>query len=66
MTPRGWGPPRTLAALIALGMCNHTLLGGSRVAVSLDALARGASPAIVGVLAVAIGASLVLYYKPQG
>jgi len=43
-------PSRTLAALIALGTCNHATLSGARVAVSLDALARGASPATVGVL----------------
>jgi len=43
-------PSQTLAALIALGICNHTTLTGARVVVSLDALARGASPATVGVL----------------
>jgi MFS family permease len=43
-------PSRTLAALIALGICNHVTLSGARVAVSLDALARGASPLTVGVL----------------
>ena len=50
MTPQGWTPPRTLAALIGLGMCNHALLSGTRVSVSLDALSRGASPAVVGLL----------------
>ncbi|MGE5171905.1 MAG: MFS transporter [Rudaea sp.] len=34
--------------LIALGIANHVVLTGSRVAVSLDALARGASAATVG------------------
>ena len=43
-------PSRTLAALIALGVLNHVVLSGARVAVSLDALARGASPARVGLL----------------
>ena len=43
-------PSRALAGLIALGICNHVTLSGARVAVSLDALARGASPATVGVL----------------
>ena len=43
-------PSRTLAALIALGVANHVVLSGSRVAVSLDALGRGASPAVVGLL----------------
>jgi MFS family permease len=39
-------PP--FAVLIALGIANHLVLTGSRVAVSLDALARGASAATVG------------------
>jgi MFS family permease len=43
-------PSRTLAALIVLGICNHVTLSGARVAVSLDALARGASVATVGLL----------------
>ena len=43
-------PSRTLVALIALGICNHVALSGARVAVSLDALGRGASPLAVGVL----------------
>jgi MFS family permease len=43
-------PSRTLAALIALGICNHVALSGARVAVSLDALGRGASPLTVGAL----------------
>jgi len=43
-------PSRTLAALIFLGVCNHVTLSGARVAVSLDALDRGASAATVGVL----------------
>jgi MFS family permease len=33
-----------------LGIANHVVLSGSRVTVSLDALARGASPFTVGVL----------------
>ncbi|HET7096056.1 MAG TPA: MFS transporter [Casimicrobiaceae bacterium] len=41
---------RTLAALILLGIANHTVLSGSRVIVSLDALSMGASPFTVGVL----------------
>lgn len=49
MTP-GYRPPRTLVALILLGICNHAMLTGARVAVSLDALANGASAAVVGVL----------------
>jgi len=44
------GTKRTLAALILLGIANHTVLTGSRVIVSLDALSMGASPFTVGVL----------------
>jgi len=40
----------TLATLIPLGIANHTILAGSRVVVSLDALSLGASPLTVGVL----------------
>jgi MFS family permease len=36
--------------LIGLGVANHVALAGSRVAVSLDALARGANAATVGLL----------------
>ena len=38
------------AALIALGILNHMVLSGSRVTVSLYALAQGATPLIVGIL----------------
>jgi len=41
---------RRLAALIALGIANHSVLTGSRVIVSLDALSMGASTFTVGVL----------------
>ena len=41
---------RTLGVLILLGIANHSVLAGSRVVVSLDALSRGASPFTVGVL----------------
>jgi len=41
---------RTLVGLIALGILNHTVLAGSRVTVSLDALSKGASPFVVGSL----------------
>ena len=41
---------RTLAGLIPLGIANHSILTGSRVVVSLDALSLGASPFTVGVL----------------
>jgi MFS family permease len=41
---------RTLVALIPLAIANHAVLAGNRVTVSLDAIARGASPFTVGVL----------------
>ena len=41
---------RAFAVLLALGILNHVALTGARVGVSLDALARGASPATVGLL----------------
>jgi MFS family permease len=41
---------RAFATLVGLGIANHTVLAGARVGVSLDALARGASPATVGLL----------------
>jgi MFS family permease len=41
---------RTLAGVILLGVVSHTVLAGSRVAVALDALSRGATPWTVGVL----------------
>jgi MFS family permease len=42
--------PRTLPALIALGILNHTVLTGSRVTVSLYALSLAGSPFVVGAL----------------
>lgn len=44
------GETRTLYALIALCIANHMVLVGSRVVVTLSALAQGAGPAQVGVL----------------
>ena len=41
---------RTLAVLVPMGIANHSVLTGSRVIVSLDALSMGASPFTVGVL----------------
>ncbi len=48
----GAGPrrSRTLPALIALGILNHTALTGSRVTVSLYALSLDSSPLLVGTL----------------
>jgi MFS family permease len=45
----GWGRAQ-MPTLIGLGVANHIVLTGSRVTVSLDALARGASPGTVGSL----------------
>jgi len=42
--------PAQMGTLIGLGIANHVVLTGSRVTASLDALARGASPATVGAL----------------
>ena len=41
---------RLLAVLIPLGIASHTVLAGSRVAISLAALAQGASAFTVGIL----------------
>jgi MFS family permease len=41
---------RLLATVIVLGIANHTILTGSRVAISLEALSLGASAFTVGVL----------------
>ena len=54
-------PSRTLTALILLGVCNHIVLSGSRVTVSLNALAGGASPAVVGLL-MALFALLPMFF----
>ena len=40
----------TLTAIVALGIANHVTLAGNRVTVSLEALALGASTALVGLL----------------
>ncbi len=44
------GVSPTLAAMIGLGIANHTVLTGSRVTVTLEALRLGASTATVGTL----------------
>ena len=41
---------RLLGLLVVLGMANHSVLTGSRVIISLDALSHGASPLTVGSL----------------
>ena len=50
MTGRAGHDTPTLAFLILFGIANHSVLTGSRVIVSLNALSSGASPFTVGVL----------------
>lgn len=50
MTDAARRDSRTLTLLVLLGIANHSVLSGSRVIVSLDALSRGASAFTVGVL----------------
>lgn len=57
---------RTLVALIALGIANHVVLGGSRVTVSLDALSHGASPFMVGALVALYAVLPMLLGVPAG
>src|SRR5262249_446362 len=52
-TPRAVSEPaqrasRTLPALVALGILNHTVLAGSRITISLYALSLDGSPFVVG------------------
>lgn len=58
------GTGRTLAAIVGLGICNHAVLNGSRVLVSLDALHLGATPAVVGAL-MALFALLPMLFAVQ-
>jgi MFS family permease len=57
---------RALLALILLGIANHSVLAGSRVAVSLDALALGATPFTVGVLMALYAMLPMLLAVPAG
>jgi MFS family permease len=57
---------RSLAALILLGIANHAVLSGSRVAVSLAALAQGATPFTVGVLVSLYAVLPMLLAVPAG
>lgn len=52
---------RPLATIIPLGIATHTILAGTRVIVSLDALSLGASPFTVGVL-MALFALLPMFF----
>jgi MFS family permease len=56
----------TLYALVALGVANHMVLAGSRVAVTLSALAQGAGPAEVGVLLALFALLPMLVAVPAG
>jgi MFS family permease len=58
--------PSPLATLIGLGIANHVVLAGSRVAVSLDALAMDAGAATVGVLLALYAALPALLAIPAG
>ena len=60
------GRRRTLLALIALGVANHVVLTGTRVAVTLDALAGGATAATVGVLIALYALLPMLLAVPAG
>ena len=63
---RAWDRLPPFGVLIAFGICNHLVLTGSRVAVSLDALAQGANAATVGAL-VALFALLPMFFAiPAG
>ena len=56
----------TLGVLIAMGVANHVVLAGSRVTVSLAALARGENAATVGAL-MAVFALLPMFFAiPAG
>ena len=44
------GPANLLVVIIPLGIANHTVLAGSRVLVSLNALSLGATPFTIGLL----------------
>ncbi len=62
----GAGRERILLPLIGLSIANHVVLTGSRVAVSLDALALGASAATVGVLMALYAVLPMLFAIPLG
>jgi MFS family permease len=65
MTRRTWRLS-PLGTLIALGIANHVVLTGSRVAVSLDALALGGSAATVGALMALYAVLPMLLAIPAG
>jgi len=66
-------PPRVsarrvpdFAVLIGLGVSNHVVLAGSRIAVSLDALDHGAGAATVGVLLALYAVLPAVFAIPMG
>ena len=63
---RRWRRLTPFGVLIALGICNHLVLTGSRVAVSLDALALGANAATVGTLLALFALLPMLFAIPAG
>jgi len=65
MTGGAWGRAQ-MPTLIGLGVANHIVLTGSRVTVSLDALARGASPGTVGALMALYAVLPMLLAIPAG
>jgi MFS family permease len=60
------GAPSPFGVLIALGICNHLVLTGARVAVSLDALSLGANAATVGSLLALFALLPMLFAIPAG
>jgi MFS family permease len=60
------GPLSPFGILIGLGIANHVVLTGSRVVVSLDALALGASAATVGGLLALFALLPMLFAIPAG
>src|SRR5437762_13606302 len=56
----------SLGTLIGLGVANHVVLAGSRIAVSLDALDHGANAATVGVLLALYAVLPMVFAIPAG
>jgi MFS family permease len=63
---RPWRRLTPFGVLIGLGICNHLVLTGSRVAVSLDALSLGANAATVGTLLALFALLPTLFAIPAG
>ena len=56
----------SLGVLVGLGIANHVVLAGSRIAVSLDALDQGANAATVGVLLALYAVLPMVFAIPAG